>query len=190
MSVIYLVRHGQYANPKNIMPGRLPVELDEEGRAQLERARDYLADKHIARIFSSPVRRCEQSAEILSGGKLEIVYDLRLAETLTAVQGDDFTGEWIQSFYSHVDKLGGESMPDVQARMVDFWKSLDFESGQNYVVCSHGDPLQLLYNYLLGDKSLLTTATEHAKSYQPKGSIRPIIARSPTDYDVQAFLVP
>jgi broad specificity phosphatase PhoE len=190
MITIYLVRHGEYANPKNILPGRLPVELNSEGKAQVQRARDYLADKNIAKIFSSPVRRCEQSAEILSDGSIEIVYDLRLAETLTIAQGEDFKGEWIRPSYNRVDKLGGESMQDVQVRMADFWLSLDFTSGQNFVVCSHGDPLQLLYNYLVGDPSLLSPETEKDKKYQSKGSVRPIIIRSTSNYEVQPFLVP
>lgn len=190
MITVYLVRHGAYLNPKNILPGRLSVELSDEGRQQIARIKDYLADKHIAKIFSSPVLRCRQSAEILSGGSVEVVYDLRLAETLTAVQGDEFKGEWIKPFYGQVDTLGGESMLDVQARMVDFWKSLDFDSGESYVVCSHGDPLQLLHLYLSRDKSLLSPETESDKKYQSKGSIRPIIARSATDYDMQDFFRP
>jgi hypothetical protein len=78
----------------------------------------------------------------------------------------------------------------VQARMADFWKSLHFESGKNYVVCSHGDPLQLLMLHLKGDKSLLGPETEHDKKYQSKGSIRPIVARSASDYDIQNFFMP
>ncbi len=190
MATIYMVRHGAYLNPKDILPGRLPVELSDEGRQQMTRIRDYLADKHIAKIFSSPVLRCQQSAEIMSGGSIEIVYDLRLAETLTAAQGDDFGGEWVRPFYGQVETLGGESMLDVQARMADFWKSLGFAGSQNYVVCSHGDPLQLLHRYLIGDKHLLSPETEKDKRYQSKGSVRPIIARSATDYDIQDFFRP
>jgi broad specificity phosphatase PhoE len=191
MITIYLVRHGEYSNPKNILPGRLPVELSNEGCRQITRVRDYLADKQIARIFSSPVRRCEQSAEIMGGGSVEIIYDLRLAETLTVAQGEDFKGQWVEPFYGRVDKLGGESMLDVQARMVDFWKSLDFESGQNYAICSHGDPLHLLYRYLTHDKRLLLPDDEKdGGKYQSKGSIRPVTARSATDYEIQDFFRP
>jgi len=190
MSSIYLVRHGEYANPKNIIPARLPVELNDAGREQLAKVRGYLRDKNIAKIFSSPVWRCEQSAEILSDGSLEIEYDLRLAETLTVAQGDDFKGQWIKPFYEQVDKLGGESMLDVQNRMIDFWKSLDFASDKNYVVCTHGDPLQLLHYYMVGNKQLLTEETENDKNYQPKGSVHPVVVRSATDFDIEDFFLP
>lgn len=190
MTTIYLVRHGEYANPRNIIPGRLPVELNEAGQAQLARARDYLRDKNIAKIFSSPVRRCEQSAQILSDNSIEVVYDLRLAETLTVAQGEEFEGKWIEPFYNRVEKLGGESMLDVQARMIDFWEHLDFASGKNYVACSHGDPLQLLHLYMTGSKSLLTPETENSKNYQSKGSVRPVLASSATDFEIQDFFLP
>jgi len=190
MITVYFVRHGAYANPKSIVPGRLPVELNDEGQQQLARIKDHLADKHIAKIFSSPVRRCVQSAEIMSDGSIDIVYDLRLAETLTVAQGGEFKGGWVETFYSQVDKLGGESMLDVQARMIDFWNSLDFESGKNYVVCSHGDPLHLLHLYLTGDKRLLTPESEEGGEYQGKGSIRPVVVRSAADYDIQVFFRP
>lgn len=126
----------------------------------------------------------------MSGGLIDIEYDMRLAETLTAAQGDDHKGEWIKPFYGQVSKLGGESMLDVQARMVDFWKSLEFASGQDYTICSHGDPLHLLYRYLVRDNRLLSADDEQDETYQSKGSIRPLIVRSVTDYEVQDFFRP
>ena len=70
---IYLLRHCEYVNPNNIMPGRLPVELSEEGLNQAKRLRKYFMDKDIGMIYSSAVRRCKQTAEIEWQGKLTSV---------------------------------------------------------------------------------------------------------------------
>lgn len=189
MSTIYLVRHGAYDNPHNITPGRLPVELSDEGREQLAKVRDFFADKNITTIYSSPVLRCKQSAEIISNGTIPVTYDVRLAETLTVAQGAPFRGVWIRPFYENVDTLGGESPKDVQNRMVDFWNSLDFASGKNYVICSHGDPLHLFHQYLLHDPNLFDDLDRNDyPNYLPKGGIRPIIATSNTEYTVQPVI--
>jgi hypothetical protein len=34
--------------------------------------------------------------------------------------------------------------------MIDFWKNASFEDGKNYIVCSHGDGLYFLHQYLTG----------------------------------------
>lgn len=87
MTKLYLVRHCQYANPKGILPGRLPVELSEEGLREAVRLRLFFKDKHINKIYSSAVRRCQQTSEQISSGAIPIEYDQRLLETFSAYQG-------------------------------------------------------------------------------------------------------
>lgn len=144
--MIYLLRHCEYDNPRHILPGRLPVELSEIGGKQAEKLRDFFAEKNIIKIFSSPVLRCKQTAEIIANGKIPIEFDRHLAEVITAYQG-----YWVENYdlyYTMREALGGELNIDVQNRIVDFWKNTKFESGKNYLICSHGDPLYFLYQYL------------------------------------------
>ena len=66
MTTIYFVRHGEYKNPDNIVPWRLPhFSLSEKGREDIKRDADYFKDKNIEVTYSSPVLRARQSAKVL-----------------------------------------------------------------------------------------------------------------------------
>jgi broad specificity phosphatase PhoE len=87
MPKMYLLRHCDYDNPRTILPGRLPVELSEQGKRRAQELQQFFADKEIAAIYSSAVLRCRQTVEIIADKKIPIFYDARLLETLSAYQG-------------------------------------------------------------------------------------------------------
>jgi len=152
MPSIYLLRHCEYANPRNVLPGRLPVPLSKAGIQRAKQLRNEFKRVGIQKIFSSAVLRCKQTAEIISDGEIPIHYDQRLLETHSAYQGfwvDNANTDWLD-FFSHRAELGGESLLDVQQRMVNFWRDIVEKETQNCVVCSHGDPLMTLQRYLSG----------------------------------------
>ena len=81
---IYLVRHTKYHNPENIFPFHLPVNLSVEGREHARRIADWFTNKKLIKlpIFTSPVVRCVQTAEIIAGQTDSFVSaDERLVET-------------------------------------------------------------------------------------------------------------
>ena len=87
MLEIYLIRHGEcQGNREDIFRGRHDFPLNVNGKKQAECLRDRLKDIQFESIFSSPLKRSLQTAEILSDGKIKIVVE------------DDFTnislGEW------------------------------------------------------------------------------------------------
>lgn len=178
MKQIYLVRHCKYSNPRNILSGRLPVELSEEGLKQTGKLADFFSNKKIEKIYSSAVVRCKQTSEIISKGKIFIEFDKRLLETFSAYQGFWFDEgkelDW-SHFFSHRDKLGGESLLQIQKRMLSFFNDLVKKKEKSIIVCSHGDPLYVLYlalanKPLIDDEASLDEITE----YQPTASIREI----------------
>ncbi len=179
--LVYFVRHGQYHNPRGIYPGRLPVPLSKEGRAEAVRLCRFFKNKQIDRIYSSSVLRCKQTSTIISDGILPIQYDVRLLETFSAYQGYwklEKTGNvpdaWAD-FYGHRKELGGEDYSNVQNRMISFFNDLLTWPDKNVIVCSHGDPLQSLYYHLTGQK-LPSVEEEQGEFgnplYQKKGSVR------------------
>ncbi len=173
---LFLVRHCDYDNPLSILPGRLPVKLSAEGIAQAERLKKYFASKKIEMIFSSAVARCQQTSEIISDGKIPITYSKALLETLSAYQG--YWEHDCMHFFSHRQELGGESNADIFSRMVNFLYEVDFKDNCEYIICSHGDPLLFLLQYLAG-KPMLAEALPGEKTvtpedYQPRGSIKPV----------------
>jgi probable phosphoglycerate mutase len=178
MKIFYLVRHGVYENPLNMQPGRLPVKLSAEGIKQAQRLKAYFADKNIARIYSSPVLRCKQTSEIVSGGKIPIVFDLRLAEVFSACQGMWYSGSPDpKEFYNHRKELGGEGFEDLKARMVPCFNEINHKETGNVVICSHSDPLFSLYLAIL-NRPLTDEIREYGGFRDPdhlaKGAVRPL----------------
>lgn len=175
-ATVYLVRHCTFDFSKTKMPGRLPVPLSNEGVTQAIKLQKYFQDKNIKFIFSSAVIRCKQTAEIISDGKIPIKYDLRLLETFSCYQG--YWGNDRKEFYNHRKDLGGETNKEIQSRMISFWNEVALKSKVNIVVCSHGDPIDFLYEYLvhlpLDPEPVPFKEWPITFHYQPKGSIRPI----------------
>ncbi|HKY73819.1 MAG TPA: histidine phosphatase family protein [Patescibacteria group bacterium] len=176
---IYLVRHCYYANPQNILPGRLPIMLSNEGELQAKRLRNHFAEKNIQNIWSSAVLRCKQTAETISDSTIPITFDQRLLETFSPYQGFWFDGPlgW-DHFYLHRPELGGENYDDIRNRVTAFWNEIIISAEEEQIIiCSHGDPLYLLYTTLTNRPlpNELEEAGEHGNPlYQGKGSIREV----------------
>lgn len=66
-TIIYLVRHGVTdSNKKKIYMGWREEELNEEGIKQVNELGIKLKDNGISKIYTSPIRRAVQTAEILN----------------------------------------------------------------------------------------------------------------------------
>jgi broad specificity phosphatase PhoE len=150
MPKMYLLRHCDYDNPRTILPGRLPVELSEQGKRRAQELQQFFADKEIAAIYSSAVLRCRQTVEIIADKKIPIFYDTRLLETLSAYQGywgENQTAAGFE-FFLHQSELGGETLQDIHKRVASFWEEITKNLSQNILVCSHGDPLMVLHHHI------------------------------------------
>ena len=57
-SVVHLVRHGEVANPRGVLYGRIPgFHLSEDGRLMAKAAADFLAGRDVTVLMSSPLER-------------------------------------------------------------------------------------------------------------------------------------
>lgn len=88
MLTIYLLRHGQtaYNADGNKYCGRTDVNLTDEGLQQAERMRELLQKQEFDAIYSSPLARALNTAQIASGRPDDVQVEQRLIEI-------DF-GEW------------------------------------------------------------------------------------------------
>lgn len=202
MKTIYLVRHAEYANPKNILAGRLPLPLTPKGEQQARALGEYFAGTGIQKIYSSAVHRCHQTSEIIQQSLAErmdhgtvppLVHDQRLLETFSAYQGfwgDGLTTNW-DDFFSHTQQLGGELPSDIQVRMVDFINELVNQPEDNVLICSHGDPLFCLYTWLLQEPlpNWQDITSEAYPQYQPKASVRKVILQDSENITVDDFVL-
>ncbi len=96
--LLYLVRHGQTeANVAERFAGWSDDRLSERGREQARGLAKRLASGGVTRIFASPVRRCVETAEILSA---ELEVDVRTVNGLREIgvgPWKGFTAEEVRS---------------------------------------------------------------------------------------------
>jgi len=164
--MIIFLRHGQAENnTKKILAGRSPgVNLTEIGIQQAEQTATMLKSLNISKIYSSPIDRALQTAEIV--GKhcdLEITPDERLIELemgkFTKMPYDQIFakhGNVFLKFYegsNEVSENGVETFSQVQKRifeMVDF--VIDKHKNENVVLVTHMDPIKAMIGKTLSLK--------------------------------------
>ena len=161
MTVFHLVRHGQHGLLGRVLAGRMPgVGLTERGRAEIAAVAERLAEEPIAAIYSSPLQRTRESAEIVAA-RLQLgiefrddVIELDFGEwtgtTFDLIRADPRWEAW-RTQRSIARIPGGESMREVQKRVVDALLDLNRRHPhQSVVVVSHGDVIRSALLYALG----------------------------------------
>lgn len=157
MTTFYIVRHGEYENPAYIYPGRTPngFPLTAHGREEIQRWCPYFADKQIAAIYSSPLVRTRESAEIFSAAlNLSVIERECLTELKTNAEGismtvfDETNGEY--SYLPEQIKVGAESIEEAGERIYRCAEEIrKTHVGNRVLLVSHGDPIRfLLMKYL------------------------------------------
>ena len=160
MTVFHLLRHGERAS-QQVLIGRLPgIPLTERGRAEIASVAERLAGEQIAAIYSSPLQRTRETAEIVAerlGLPVAICEDLTeldfgewTGSTFDQIRGDPRWRPW--STHRSLARIpGGESMREVQRRSVEAL----FEIGERHpedtvVLVSHGDVIRAMLVFALG----------------------------------------
>lgn len=147
---IYFVRHGKVKNPKNILYGRLPgFPLDPVGKLQIEKTAKFLSDKNIDILYSSPLLRARQSAEIMKNKlNLPLRFSKSLLEVRSSLEGKSFSD--IQSINYNIfafsgNKITGETIERVLKRMQKFISRItSLHKGRRIAIVSHGDPIMIV----------------------------------------------
>jgi broad specificity phosphatase PhoE len=142
---IYLVRHGEVFNPKNVCYGRLPrFGLSKNGKKQAQRLRGFFRRENISKIYSSPLLRSRQTALIISGGHIPIGYSKKITEIdLRDYQGKDW--DFAISTRNNLmnrHKFPNESYQNVQNRMVKkIMQIAKNHIGERVAIVTHADPI-------------------------------------------------
>lgn len=119
--VIYVVRHGNTKlNEEGLLRGRTDASIDEKGDRQMDRASDWLRDKGIRLVVSSPVERAMSSAEIVSS-KLDtpLEVDDRLASLDIGSLAGQESDEEVEEAFEQKDQpiAGGETPENFESRI-------------------------------------------------------------------------
>lgn len=175
---IYFVRHGKVYNPTDIWYGRLPrFGLDKEGQEQIQQTAAFLTKEKINRIYTSPILRAKQTADIikekLKFSKLYFAKDL--LEIKSSMQGTSFS--YISKINYNVfaepgKHIQGETIEDVSNRMQQFiQKMIKKHPGKNIVAVSHGDPIMLVRAAITGQPITNESIRPGSNEYIQQGEI-------------------
>ncbi len=154
---IFLVRHGDVVNRKNIIYGYLPLSLSPKGKAQAKKVGFFLKKQKIGVIFASPQKRCQQTAKIIRqiiSGKIKIITEKNLRESGFGYFTQGLTQKEAREKYPKLCVLynreparqkAGESLAQQAERMLKVInKEIQKYPGQNLVFVSHRDPILAL----------------------------------------------
>lgn len=163
MTEFFLIRH---AENDWVSTGRLAgwtpgVHLNSHGRLQAQALGERLATARLAAIYSSPLERAVETAEMVAAPYPDLV-----VQSLDAV-GEVRFGQWegrslsrlrreplwnaVQGRPSRVAFPGGETFRQAQARAVDAIEQLAARyPRQRVAVVSHSDVLRLILAHYLG----------------------------------------
>lgn len=149
-TTIYLVRHGEVYNPKNILYERLEgFPLSDLGRTQAHKLGEHLSAKKISAIYASPLERTRETAGIVASyhANFPVSYDERIVEVSTPLRGlrmEVLAADGWDFYKPQHIRAGGESLSAIWRRMRHFFReTVKKHSGQEIVVVSHGDPIMI-----------------------------------------------
>jgi len=201
-SIIFL-RHGQAKNnTERVLAGRTPgVPLTEKGIDQAEKAAKFLEDMNISTIYSSPIQRAKNTAEIV--GKHNSI-DVKIDERLIELDMGKFTGmPYDEIFSSHgnvfmkfyrgeleIAHNGVETFADVKKRVLGIVDHvIENHPDENVVLVTHMDPIKAMLSTVvsLSPENLFELIIANAslnifREYKRKFSISGINVMHPTRF--------
>ncbi len=154
-----LIRHALTDwNASGRFQGVADVELNAEGRQQARRLARYVAGlDEAATIYSSPLKRAVQTAELAFPGR-PVELDSRLKEInfgefegKTQVENEGHAGwaDWLADPFERAAP-GGESYSQVRSRAVEWMEEVVAGDAEHVVAVSHSGTIQMLLSHVLG----------------------------------------
>ena len=163
---IFLIRHTTPLLTKGLIYGRTEVALAETFREEKEEILSRLPPDLDA-VYSSPSLRCSLLAQEISPSfrtdqrLLEVNFGLWEGKTWETVNQEELKG-WMNDFVN-VCPPEGESMIQMQSRVLDFWLELCRKPFSKTVVVTHGGVIRVILAHL--QKKSLKNAFEIKVGY-------------------------
>ena len=158
MGKLILIRHGQTEmNAQSLYFGKLNPPLNDLGISQAYQAREKLLNIDYDNIYSSPLERAKQTAEICNYLDKDIVYDSNLEEINFGIfEGLTFK-EISEKYPVEVKKMKedwkeynyvtGESPKEMFQRAVSFLEILDYT--KNNLIVAHWGIINSIISYFI-----------------------------------------
>lgn len=152
---LFIIRHGETEeNQAGIMQGHLHGTLTKEGLAQAKEVGISLKDYKFKHIFSSDLKRCVDTAEIVKGFHPDT--PLTFTKELREVHLGEFQGkkrgevDWdgLGSDVMNRKPKGGESFNELKQRIIGYIKELYKEySKDDLLLVTHSGVLRQIIAY-------------------------------------------
>ncbi|MCG6841920.1 histidine phosphatase family protein [Fusobacterium nucleatum] len=158
MGKLILIRHGQTEmNAQSLYFGKLNPPLNDLGISQAYQAREKLLNIDYDNIYSSPLERAKQTAEICNYLDKDIVYDSNLEEINFGIfEGLTFK-EISEKYPVEVKKMKedwkeynyvtGESPKEMLQRAISFLEILDYT--KNNLIVAHWGIINSIISYFI-----------------------------------------
>lgn len=158
---LYLIRHGQTEwNIEGKIQGRTDVPLNETGLYQAQLLSEAMRRHPVSALFSSPLRRAFQTAEIVARGQVLPVIPVEGLKEVDFGLWEGLTWEEIdQNFHEDFIKwdknpaentpTGGEPRKQCRERCREAVERILEESKGDAAVVAHGGILVFVVDYLL-----------------------------------------
>lgn len=157
---LYLVRHGQTDwNIGKQIQGLTDIPLNQTGIHQAEELQQQIQarDLHFDYCYASPLRRARTTAEIITDGQYDFIYDDLLVERgYGELEGkiDDFKRLKLDIFSLQInaDDYGVEPIKSVLARAKKFLDKIiaTHPSDSSILIVAHGGLLRALHFNIVG----------------------------------------
>ena len=162
---LYFARHGESeANTRHVISNReSPFRLTPQGKGQAITLARNLRDVPFTAIFSSPVRRARETADILSasfGVPYQITevlreYDCGILEEKSDKESwrvhREIAEDWTLNHNYQRKPEGGECFLDIQNRFLPFIESLKHGNDEHILLIGHGGLFQLMLPLVLSN---------------------------------------
>jgi len=162
---LYFVRHGESeANTRHVISNRKSrFGLTEHGRKQAGTLAGKLKDIPISAIFSSPILRAKETADIVSRS---FYLPYQVTEALREYDCGYLEGrsdeeswqqhrkhfeDWTLRHHYTSKPTAGESFVDIQNRFLPFIESLKHRNDENILLIGHGGLFHLMLPLVLGN---------------------------------------
>ena len=153
MGKLILVRHGQTEmNAQGLYFGKLNPPLNDLGINQAYEAKNKLLNIDYDKIYSSPLERAKQTAEICNYLDKDIIFDSNLEEINFGIF-EGLTFKEISEKYPDEVKsynyITGESPKEMFQRAISFLKTLDYT--KTNLIVAHWGIINCIISYFISE---------------------------------------
>lgn len=198
---LFIARHGETDyNAEGRIQGGIDTNLSEKGILQAKALGKTLEGMTFDAVYSSPLKRAQQTIEYAFDGKHKPILDPRLVE-IGFGEADGMLWEEIMEIYpqaaltlfsdppNYIPPPKGEALPDMISRVSAFMDDISKSGHQKVFVLTHGYTLRV-FHACAADKSLEAIGKSRAYNncelvyYQHKNNQWELIDVKPNEGEV------